>query len=159
MPSPLLVDLSTVNFDNVHYSVDDIRACNPQRFEMEQLTAICHMDVEKATVVGYKDVGGDEFWVRGHVPGRPLLPGVLMLEAAAQLCSFLYKHSVNVGPDKFLGFAGIDDVKFRGTVAPGDRLILIASARELRPRRAIFNTQGVVRDRLAFEATVIGMPL
>ena len=159
MPSPLLVDLSTIDFDTVRYSLDDIRACNLQRFEMEQLTAIAHMDVEKATVVGYKDVHADEFWVRGHVPGRPLLPGVLMLEAAAQLCSFLYKQSVNVEADKFLGFAGIDDVKFRGTVVPGDRLILIASAVELRPRRATFSTQGVVRDRLAFEATIIGMPL
>ena len=55
---------------------------------MEQLTAIVHVDPEKHLVAGYKDVGNDEFWVRGHMPGYPLMPGVLMCEAAAQLCSY-----------------------------------------------------------------------
>ena len=58
---------------------------------------------------------------------------------------------------RFLGFGGINDVKFRGKVVPGDNLILIAKNKELRPRRAIFDTQGVVNGKLVFEGVIIGM--
>jgi 3-hydroxyacyl-[acyl-carrier-protein] dehydratase len=159
MPSALLVPLAGIDLDRIQYGPDEIHKFNPQRFEMEQLHGIVHMDLSKAHVVGVREVRDDEFWVRGHIPGRPLMPGVLMLEAAAQLCSFLFKHAVPQDPDRFLGFAGIDGVKFRGAVVPGDRLVLMAAGTELRPRRAIFQTQGVVKDRLVFEATIIGMPV
>ncbi|MBI5677615.1 MAG: beta-hydroxyacyl-ACP dehydratase [Planctomycetes bacterium] len=112
-------------------------------------------DPEQGIIVGYKDVSSNEFWVRGHIPGRPLMPGVLMLEAAAQLCTYYYKKTTQ--DDRFLGFGGIDKVKFRGKVVPGDRLILIAKNRELRARRAIFDTQGVVDGKLVFEGVIIGM--
>ena len=59
--------------------------------------------------------------------------------------------------ERFVGFGGIDKVKFRGKVVPGDRLILIAKNRELRARRAIFDTQGVVDGKLVFEGVIIGM--
>ncbi len=159
MPTPLLVDLSAIDASQVLYTIEDVRRMNPQRFEMEQLDGILHADIDKATVVGYKDIRDNEFWVRGHVPGRPLFPGVLMLEAAAQLCSFLYKKALPQDPDRFLGFAGIEGVKFRGAVVPGDRLMLMATGTELRPRRATFQTQGAVNGRLVFEATIIGMPV
>ena len=72
-----------------------IRQVNPQRFEMEQLTAIVYVDPVNHVIVGYKDVRHDEFWVRGHMPDYPLLPGVLMCEAAAQLCSYyIVTHTV-----------------------------------------------------------------
>ena len=62
-------------------------------FEMEQLTAIVFDDVERGICVGYKDIGPDEFWVRGHMPGMPLMPGVIMCESAAQLCGyFVQRH-------------------------------------------------------------------
>ena len=83
------------------------------------------------------------------------MPGVMMVEAAAQLCTFYYKKSIS--DDRFLGFGGVDKVKFRGTVVPGDKLILIAKNLELRPRRATFDTQGVVDGRIVFEARIIGM--
>ena len=78
-----------------------------------------------------------------------------MLEAAAQLCNYYYKKTTM--DDRFLGFAGIDKVKFRGKVIPGDKLILIAKNKELRSRRAIFDTQGVVNGNLVFEGVIIGM--
>lgn len=155
MPPRFLVDLKGFDLDKPEVSIEEIRAVNPHRYEMEQLTAIVRYDPDNKLVVGYKDVTADEFWVRGHIPGRPLMPGILMVEAAAQLCTYYYKRAIS--DERFLGFGGVDKVKFRGTVVPGDKLILIAKNLELRPRRAIFDTQGVVDDRIVFEARIIGM--
>jgi 3-hydroxyacyl-[acyl-carrier-protein] dehydratase len=72
---------------------------------MEQLTGILMFDPEQSLIVGYKDVKADEFWVRGHIPGRPLLPGVLMCECAAQLCSYYYSRATS--QSRFVGFGGM----------------------------------------------------
>jgi 3-hydroxyacyl-[acyl-carrier-protein] dehydratase len=80
-----------------------------------------------------------------------------MCEAAAQLCSFYYKKFT--ATDKFVGFGGLDDVKFRGQVAPGDRLIIIARNTELNRRRSTFDVQGVVNGKIVFEGVIIGMPM
>ncbi|MEN6424488.1 MAG: beta-hydroxyacyl-ACP dehydratase, partial [Phycisphaerales bacterium] len=61
---------------------------NPQRFEMQHLDGILWYDKDKACVLGYKDVTHKEFWIRGHIPGRPLMPGVIQIESAAQLLSW-----------------------------------------------------------------------
>src|ERR1039458_384670 len=77
-------------------------------------------DREAGEIVCYKDISHEEFWIRGHIPGRPLMPGVIMIEAAAQMCSLYF--SLVSAMDKFIGFGGVDEVKFRGQVVPGDKL-------------------------------------
>ena len=72
----LIIDFSEYDLDHVVADIDEIRRYNPQRFEMEQLTAIVFDDVERGICVGYKDVTDHEFWARGHMPGMPLMPGV-----------------------------------------------------------------------------------
>ncbi len=96
MPPPLLVDLSTIDLNKVVISKAEILKGNPQRYEFEQLDSIVHFDAEKQILVGVRDIRADEWWVRGHIPGRPLFPGVLMIEAAAQLAGLFSK---NVFPD------------------------------------------------------------
>lgn len=155
MPQDILIDLTTLDLNNPVIDIEAIRSVIPHRYEMEQISGILKFDPEKGIIIGYKDISNDEFWVRGHIPGRPLMPGVLMLEAAAQLCTYYYKKTTH--DDRFLGFGGIDKVKFRGKVVPGDKLILIAKNKELRARRAIFDTQGVVDGKLVFEGVIIGM--
>ena len=155
MSQDILIDLSTLDLNKNAIDIETIRAVIPHRYEMEQLSGIIKFDPEQKIIVGYKDVSDKEFWIRGHIPGRPLMPGVLMLEAAAQLCTYYYKKTTQ--DDRFLGFGGVDKVKFRGKVTPGNKLILIAKNKELRSRRAIFDTQGVVDGKLVFEGVIIGM--
>ena len=89
MPPTFLFDLSTIDLTKVVYDQAAIREINPQRGDMEHLDGIVYANPATGHMVGYKDVRADEFWVPGHIPGRPLLPGVIMIEAAAQLAAWL----------------------------------------------------------------------
>jgi 3-hydroxyacyl-[acyl-carrier-protein] dehydratase len=159
VPPKLIVDLDALDLTESQFTIEGIREVNLQRHEMEQLSGIVAYRPEEGYAVAYKDVRDDEFWVRGHIPGRPLFPGVLMIEAAAQLSSFYYKMHIGKDDPRFVGFGGVTDVKFRRTVQPGDRLLILARVQELKSRRAVFSTQEVVDGRLVFEGTIIGMPV
>ncbi len=155
MPPSFIVDLETIDHDTIVAGPEEIRKRNPHRFAMELLDAVVHYDPEAGVIVGYFDAREDQFWVPGHIPGRPLMPGVLMIEASAQLCSYYYKDQ---HPDvPFFGFAGLEDVRFRSPVLPGQRLYLLGKKKLFKPRRASFEVQGVVEGKLAFQGTVIGM--
>jgi 3-hydroxyacyl-[acyl-carrier-protein] dehydratase len=158
MPPELHLDPARLDFNRVAADREEIRRVLPQRHEMEQLTAILHTDREQHLVVGYKDVVADEFWVRGHMPGYPLLPGVLMCEAAAQLCSY-YVITFGLLQGDFIGFGGMENVRFRGVVRPGDRLVLVGKGVRLHRRQTIFNVQGFVGSSMVFHADIIGVPL
>src|SRR3954454_17220729 len=88
MPPKYLFDISTVNLDAVLFTQEQIRAANPQRGDMEHLNGITWAKPEDGLIIGFKDVRPDEFWVAGHIPGRPLLPGVLMFEAGAHTAAW-----------------------------------------------------------------------
>ena len=154
----LILDFSEYDLDNVVADIDEIRRYNPQRFEMEQLSRIVFADPERQICVGYKDHGHDEFW-RGHMPGMPLLPGVLMCEAAAQLCSFFALKYDMLGC-KVVGFGGMEDVRFRDPVRPGDRLVIVTGLLKLRRRAMVVSHfQGFVRQTLVCEGKIKGVPL
>ncbi len=157
MPSEPLVDIASLDFDNPQFTIDDIREVNPHRHEFENLTAILFVDEENGTLAAYRDIREDEFWVRGHIPGRPIFPGVLMIESAAQMCSFQMKRLVDT--DKFIGFGGVDGVKFRGQVTPPSRLVLCGKLVEFRPRRVICDTQGFIDGKMVYEGRITGMPI
>ena len=155
MPPKMLVNLDQLDLNQVEDNLEGIRKYNQQRFEMEMLTAIVKYDAEGKYVVAYKDTSENDFWVRGHVPGRPLMPGVLICECAAQCCSYYFGRTVQKGG--FLGFAGLDKVKFRGQIKPGDRLLMVAKARIMTSRISTFDCQGFVNGRMVFEGTVQGI--
>ncbi len=158
MPPATLVDPASIDTSHVLLDREQIRRLNPQRFEMEQLTAIVSIDEKHKLIIGYKDVLPDEFWVRGHMPDYPLLPGVLMCEAAAQLAS-CYCVQTKLVQEGFVGFGGMEDVRFRGQVRPGDRLLLIGKATRLHRRQTIFDVQGFVESNMVFHGRMIGVTL
>jgi len=158
MPPLLHLDPGSVDCSRVVADQQAIRRVNPQRFEMEQLTAIVLMDEQHHIIVGYKDVRADEFWVRGHMPDYPLMPGVVLCEAAAQLCSY-YTFKRGLLQGDFIGFGGMENVRFRSVVRPGDRLVLIGKAIKLHHRQTVFNVQGFVGSTMVFHADIIGVPL
>jgi 3-hydroxyacyl-[acyl-carrier-protein] dehydratase len=158
MPPPLLLDPAQLDLNRVVADQEAIRKINQQRFEMEQLTAVVLMDPAQHLVAGFKDVRADEFWIRGHMPNYPLVPGVLMCEAAAQLCSYYIGSHHLLGGD-FLGFGGLENVRFRGQVRPGDRLVMIAKATRVHRRQITCHVQGFVGSTMVFHADIIGMPI
>src|SRR5207244_6429924 len=81
MPPPLLFDLSKLDLNKLIIDQNGIHEIIPQRFEMAQLDGIIHIE-EPTTITGVKYVRDNEWWCRGHIPGRPLMPGVLMIECA-----------------------------------------------------------------------------
>jgi 3-hydroxyacyl-[acyl-carrier-protein] dehydratase len=155
MPPPLIVDLARIDLSVVVADREEIRKTVPQRFEMEQLDAVHHLDREARIAVGSRRIREDEWWVRGHIPGRPIFPGVLTIEAAAQLSTWLFK-AVFADP-RFFGFGALDQVRFRGRVEPGDTLVLLARITEVRSRSTVIECQATVRGRLVFQGIVTGL--
>ena len=157
--SEFIIDPSLLDPDNPIADIEAIRELNPQRFEMEQLTAILYEDVERNACAALKEITEDEFWVRGHMPGMPLMPGVVMLEAVAQLSSYFTQRHDLLGAE-MVGFGGVDEVRFRGVVTPGDQLILMVELVRVRRNRMIVAAfQGVVGDNIVLEGTLRGIPI
>ena len=154
----LILDPSEYDLNQVIADIDEIRRYNRQRYEMEQLTAICYEDPERNICVGYKDLGPDEFWVRGHMPGMPVMPGVVMCEAAAQMASY-YTQKHKLMDTAVVGFGGLKNVRFRAVVRPGERFVIVAQL--LRVRRAMLTCQfqSFVRENLVCDGIIKGIPL
>ncbi len=155
----LILDPATLDFTNIIADQAEIRKYNPQRFEMEQITAIVYENVERHVCAGYKDITLDEFWVRGHMPNMPLMPGVMMLEAAAQMCSYFSQKYDLLGA-AMVGFGGLEEVRFRDPVIPGDRLVLMCEMTKLRRGRIVVTKfQGFVRSSMVVEGILKGIPI
>lgn len=157
MPPALLFDFAKIDLTGKPlFDKEAVCRVNPQRFEMQQLDGILWCDKNQGCILGYKDVTDHEFWVRGHIPGRPLMPGVMQIEAAAQLLSFFVTQVYE--ERGFVGFGGIERAKFRAPIEPGCRLYLLGHITEARRgRKYACDVQGVVSQTLVFEATISGM--
>jgi 3-hydroxyacyl-[acyl-carrier-protein] dehydratase len=159
MPPQYLYPLELANVEKPLFDLEDIRSINPQRYEMEQLTGILYVDRVEHGMIGYKDLTPNEFWVRGHMPDFPLLPGVMSCECAAQLGGF-YVRKFDLLLGDFLGFGGMDEVRFRAPVFVGDRLIVMVKLTKLRPgRRAEFDFQCFVKEKMVVSGCLIGVPI
>lgn len=154
-----IINPADVDFGNVVADIDAIRQWLPQRGAMEQLTAIVLDDVERHLCVGYRDLTDEEFWVSGHMPGMPIMPGVVMCEAAAQVLTYHIQRNDLSGAD-VVGFGGIDGVRFRGVVRPGDRLVIaVQVTKHRRGRMVVCRFQEFVGESIVCEGEVTGIAL
>lgn len=155
MAAPLLIDFATIDMAGIALSRERVGEINPQSGDMRQLDYVIWLAPDASLGLGVKHVRDDEFWVPGHIPGRPLLPGVLMIEAAAQMSSILFQMKGTKFP--FIGFTRCDNVAFRGQVVPGDTLYILAREVDFGKRRFIAEAQGVVNGKIVFEVQITGM--
>ena len=159
MAAQPLFDVSTIDLTKVAVAPEVVAKINPQSGPMRQLDHVIWLSDGATSGLGVKTVRDDEFWVTGHIPGRPLMPGVLMIEAAAQLSSVLHRYAHSIGDSEFLGFTRCEDVVFRGQVVPGDTLYLLATQLSFRRRKFVSAAQAMVEGKLVFEATITGMTM
>jgi 3-hydroxyacyl-[acyl-carrier-protein] dehydratase len=157
MPPSTLIDLQTVDLDQILFTREQIYERLPHRFEFMLLSGVCMLDRKGKRLVAYADISLDDWWVRGHVPDRPVLPGVVMLEMAAHATAVGAK--LMAAPEGFIGLGGVDECKFREPVVPPARIYLLCVGEVYRQRRVVSKTQGVVGGRIVFEAKVTGFTL
>lgn len=153
----LLFDLATLDLSKDRFDREAIGRRNPHRGDMALLDAVLWTSDDFKRGVGVWRVKGTEFWVPGHFPGKPMLPGVLQVEAGAQMSVFLY-NSRFVRP-KLAAFTHIEECSFRGQVQPGDHLLILADEIKCSEKRFHSRIQGVVGNRVTFEATITGIAL
>lgn len=158
MAPPRLFDISPYDLNATALDRVGIMKYIAQRGLALQLDRLAWQSPDKSRAIAVKHVRSDEWWASGHVPGQPLMPAVMMIEAGAQLASVIFQ-SHDVVNYKFIGFTAIDRTKFRGVVHPGDDLIVLGQVFKFHVRRMICDLQGWVGDDLIFESRITGMPL
>ena len=155
-PTPL-VDLSEIDLTATAMDQRLIGTYIPHRGHMLQLDRIIWRRDDYTSAVAIKRVRDDEFWCAGHIPGKPILPGVLMIESGAQLASVMY--FARVAHRNFAGFTRIENTVFRGIVTPGDEMYVLAREVKFHIKRFISDIQGIVRGKVVFESRITGMIL
>ncbi|MBM3976582.1 MAG: hypothetical protein FJ299_06280 [Planctomycetes bacterium] len=154
-----LVDLTRIDTTRVLAGPAEIGELCMQRGRLALLDGILHFDAAAQCSVGYKDVRASDWWAADHIPGRPLFPGALMCEAAAQLCTYDFmarRRAQGLAPI-FVGFGGLDKVRFRATVVPDCRFVLACKVQRIRERLFTYATQGFVDGKLVFEGEILGV--
>jgi len=150
-----LVDLSAIDLSATLATRDEMFEMIHHRHEMALLDRIVWASEDFNSGVGSLTVRGDEFWVRGHFPSKPMLPGVLMVEAGAQLACYLYNRFYN--ELHLAAFLRIENCVFRRSVTVGEELLVLCKGIKVTPRRFVTQVEGVVDGQIAFEATITGM--
>ncbi|MBX3364743.1 MAG: beta-hydroxyacyl-ACP dehydratase [Phycisphaeraceae bacterium] len=153
----LLFELANIDLNAIRLDKDGLARWNPHRGHMALLDALIWESDDHSLGVGVKHVREDEFWVAGHFPGQPMMPGVLQVECGAQLACYLF--NVKKGEPTLAAFLRIEHAAFRSMVVPGDDLYILCRDIKRSRRRFVCDVQGVVRDRIAFEAQISGMAM
>lgn len=150
-----LVDLSSIDLSATLATREQMFEMIPHRYEMALLDRVVWANEDFSSGVGSLSVKGDEFWVRGHFPGKPMLPGVLMVEAGAQLACYMYNRHYDAL--HLAAFLRIENAAFRRSVTVGQEMLLCCKGIKVTPRRFVSSVEGVVDGQICFEATITGM--
>jgi 3-hydroxyacyl-[acyl-carrier-protein] dehydratase len=135
------------------YDLERIIAAIPHRYPFLMVDRMLEV-VADERAVGLKNVSANEWYFQGHFPRRPVMPGVLIVEAMAQTAAVLVVHTL--GPDaagKLVYFMSIDSARFRRPVVPGDQLRLAVRKKQRRLSVWKFEAEATVEGRTVADAT------
>ena len=111
------------------------------------------------SITAVKNVSGNESFFQGHFPGRPVMPGVLIIEAMAQAGGILsHETMIDVEPKPLFFLAGIEKARFRRTVLPGDQLVIQVEVDKIRRGIWFYKCSAAVDGRLAVAADITCAP-
>ena len=136
------------------YDIEDILEILPHRYPFLLVDRVVELEEEKR-VVALKNVTYNENFFQGHYPEKPIMPGVLIIEALAQTGGFLMLNITDKDSDTLPYFAGIDKAKFRKPVVPGDQLKLSCEVIKLKGRVAKVRAEAFVGDDLVAEGRLL----
>jgi 3-hydroxyacyl-[acyl-carrier-protein] dehydratase len=132
----------------------EIQKLLPHRYPFLMVDAIVEVERLKR-IVGIKNVSINEYYFQGHFPGKPVMPGVLILEAIAQTGGLLLLLDIPDRDNKLLYFVAVDGARFRRPVVPGDQLRIEVSVLSWRGDFCKLEGKATVNGQLAAEGTVM----
>ena len=135
------------------FEAHEILEILPHRYPFMLVDRILECDDEKR-IVGIKNLTFNELFFQGHFPGKPVMPGVLQMEAMAQVAGILLNRLFN-GEGKISYFAAIDNARFRIPVVPGDQLRMEIDIIKAKPRLSKVHAKAFVGDKLASSADLM----
>ena len=134
------------------FDIQKIMKILPHRYPFLLVDRV--LELSETHAVGIKNVTFNEPFFQGHFPGAPIMPGVLILEALAQTGGLLAVSGMESLDDKLFLFTGLDGVKFRKQVVPGDRLDLECSNLRMKLKLCKMEARAFVDGKLAAEAQI-----
>jgi 3-hydroxyacyl-[acyl-carrier-protein] dehydratase len=136
--------------------INDIMALIPHRYPMLLIDRVEDILLGESAV-GIKNVSMNEWYFQGHFPGKPILPGVLTVEAMAQTAAVLVMKTLGIKEEKLVYFMSFEEAKFRKPVCPGDVLLLKVTKDKSRGPVWKFKGEAIVDGNLVAEATFAAM--
>ena len=133
--------------------IDAIREILPHRYPFLLVDAILELEAER--VVGIKNVTANEPWAQGHFPDFPVMPGVLIVEAMAQVAGVLVLSYIPDRKNKVVLLASVDEAKFRRPVRPGDQLVIEMIVGKRKASVAKMSGKATVNGAVVAEVTVM----
>ena len=137
------------------WNIKKIQSILPHRYPFLFIDKVVEINKEKKSVICLKNVTINDYYFKGHFPGNPVMPGVIMIEAMAQASIILYAtQKPDLAARKPIYYLGKVEAKFKNIVVPGDELLLEVEGVKMINTAGIVRSKARVGDNIAVEASM-----